>query len=194
MRDHMIVAVVVMSSAVVVIGFLDLVSDARWFRFPLSAILAYGLSMTLVAIASRIVSLSLPHWYIGLRPSERSQPVYARFGIDLFRRMLATTGIDACNRLVRFSGRPGALRDLARGMRKAETRHAISFLVILFAIIYSIAKSWYLVAGWLALINVLANVYPIALQRHNRTRVQAILDRFRKTRWNGELAPDTRSP
>lgn len=185
MRDGMIVAVVVVSTAIVVIGFLDLVSDARWFRFPLSAILAYGLSMTMVAIASRILPLSLPHWYIGLRPSERSQHVYARFGIDLFRRMLVATGIDACNRLVRFSGRPGALPDLARGMRKAETRHVISFLVVLLAIVYTVARSWYLVTGWLALINVFANVYPIALQRHNRTRVQITLDRLRRTRSNG---------
>jgi hypothetical protein len=70
MRDSMIIAVVVVSTAIAVIGFLDLVSGTRWFRFPLSAILAHGLSMTMVAIASRILTLSLPHWYIRLRPSE----------------------------------------------------------------------------------------------------------------------------
>lgn len=179
MRDSGIIALVVVSATIVVIGFINLSSDARWFGFPLTAVLGYGISMTMVTIAGRIVPLSLPRWYMRLKPSGRGQPVYPRFGIDLFRKMLVTTGIDTCNRLVRFSGRPGALRDLARGMCKAETYHVVSFLVVLLATGYTIARGWYLVASWFALINVFANVYPIALQRHNRARVQVLLDRLR---------------
>jgi len=40
-------------------------------------------------------------------------------------------GIDACNWLVRFSGRRSELRTVAQGMRQAETDHALSLLVLL---------------------------------------------------------------
>jgi hypothetical protein len=62
-------------------------------------------------------------------------------------------------------------------MRQAEANHVISFLVLLLTLIYALTRNWYAVAGWLAAVNVIANVYPVMLQRHNRARVEPLLER-----------------
>ena len=40
-------------------------------------------------------------------------------------------------------------------------------------------NTWWALAGWLLLTNVVANVYPIMLQRHNRARLLPVLEKLR---------------
>lgn len=169
---------VVALTTVSVVAFLNVVSGTPWFRYPLAAILAYGIAMTAIVITRRIVPLSLPESYFRVRPFEDDGRLYVRAGIKSFKNLLVVTRIDdACNRLVRFSGRRSRLRDLEQGTRQAESDHLVSFLVVLLAFVYTITQRWFEVAGWLAVVNVLANVYPVMLQRYNRARVEAVLRR-----------------
>jgi hypothetical protein len=170
---------VITTTTVVVVAFLHFVSDTPWFRYPLPAILAYGIAMTAAVIMRRIAPLSLPESHFRLKPFEDEGRLYVRAGIQTFRNLLVVTRIDACNRLVRFSGHRTGLQDLARGTRQAEAEHLVSFLVVLLAFVYTFTRGWFEVAFWLAVVNVLANVYPVMLQRHNRARIEAVLRRPR---------------
>jgi hypothetical protein len=85
-------------------------------------------------------------------------------------------------RLLNFSARlshgRGGLRGLERGIREAETDHAIALLVLVAITIYAAMNAWWALAGWLLLTNVVANVYPIMLQRHNRARLLPVLEKL----------------
>jgi len=170
---------VIASTTVVVAKFLVFVSDTVWFQFPLGAVLAYGASMLLILIARQITHLSLPYWYWKIRVFEDEGCLYSKFGIGTFKKLLVLLGFDLCNLHVRFSGRRSGLRSLSQGVRQAETNHVISFLVLLLTFIYALTRNWYGVAGWLAAVNVIANVYPVMLQRHNRARVEPLLETSR---------------
>ena len=132
--------------------------------------------MLLILIARRITHPSLPYWYWRIRVFEDEGCLYSRLGIGAFRKLLVLLGFDVCNWQVRFSGRRSGLRNLSQGMRQAEINHVISFLVLLLTFIYALARNWYAVAGWLAAVNVIANIYPVMLQRHNRARVEPLLE------------------
>jgi Glycosyl-4,4'-diaponeurosporenoate acyltransferase len=170
---------VIASTSVVVAKFLVFVSDTAWFQFPLGGISAYGASMLLILIARHIAHLSLPCWYWKIRVFEDEGRLYSRFGVEAFKKLLVLFGFDVCNWQVRFSGHRSGLRNLSQGMRQAEHNHVISFLVLLFTLIYALARNWYAVTGWLAAVNVIANVYPVMLQRHNRARVEPLLEMVR---------------
>lgn len=167
---------VIASTTVVVATFLVFVSDTVWFRFPLGAVLAYGISMLLILIARRVTHASLPYRYWRIRVFEDEGRLYSKLGIGVFKKLLVLLGIDVCNLHVRFSGRRSGLRNLSQGLRQAETNHVISLLVLLLTLIYALTRNWYAVAGWLAAVNVIANVYPVMLQRHNRARVEPLLE------------------
>jgi Glycosyl-4,4'-diaponeurosporenoate acyltransferase len=168
---------VIALTTVVVAVFLSFVTDAPWFRFPLTAILAYGIAMAMIYMLRQIAPLSLPQSYFRVRRFENGGRLYLRFGIRIFRKLLVVARIDACNWLVRFSGRRSGLQNFAKGVRQAETDHLIAFLVVLLVFNYAFARGWYEVAGWLALVNVFANVYPVMLQRYNRARIESLLNR-----------------
>ena len=168
---------VIASTAIVVATFLVFVSDTAWFPFPLGAVLAYATSMLLILIARHIAPLSLPYWYWKIRFFEDEGRLYSRFGVGTFKKLLVLLGFDFCNLHVRFSGRRSGLRNLSQGMRQAEINHVISFLVLLLTLFYALARNWYGVARWLTAVNVIANVYPVMLQRHNRSRLEPLLER-----------------
>ena len=44
--------------------------------------------------------------------------------------------------------------------------------------IYAATKAWWALASWLLLANVVANVYPLMLQRHNRARLLPVLEQL----------------
>ena len=44
--------------------------------------------------------------------------------------------------------------------------------------VYAATKDWWAFVAWLLLANVVANVYPIMLQRLNRARLRPVLDRL----------------
>ena len=134
--------------------------------------------MLLILIARHMTELSVPYCYWRIRAFEDEGCLYSKVGIGAFKKLLVLLGFDLCNLHVRFSGRRSGLRNLSQGMRQAETNHVISFLVLLLTLIYALTRNWYAVAGWLAAVNVIANAYPVMLQRHNRARLELLLERY----------------
>ena len=60
-----------------------------------------------------------------------------------------------------------------------RSSHAIALLIIVAIIIHAVTNAWWALAGWLLVANVVANVYPIMLQRHNRARLLPVLEKLR---------------
>lgn len=157
------------------------------FHHPGGAVLVYGLSMTLVWLVRQVVPFAFPPGYYRPRPVEIDGSLYRRLGVLRFRWLLFKTHIELLNVSARLShGRLGLLR-LERGVRDAETDHALALLVMVVITMYAALHAWWVLAGWLLLANVVANVYPIMLQRHTRARLLPILDRLR----NNEEGPFT---
>jgi hypothetical protein len=67
------------------------------------------------------------------------------------------------------------LRDLESEMRKAETIHALVFLLMLWVVGYVAVKGWLDAVMWILLFNILINGYPIMLQRYNRIKVKELI-------------------
>ena len=151
------------------------------FHYPGGAVLIYGLSMTLVWLMRHAVPFAFPPRYYRLRSFENDGGLYRRLGVVTFKWLLLQSRVELLNFSARLShGRTG-LNGLERGIREAETDHAIALLVMALITIYAAMKDWWALASWLLLANVVANVYPIMLQRHNRARLLPVLARLGST-------------
>jgi hypothetical protein len=144
---------------------------------PGGAVLIYALSMTLVWLMRHVVPFAFPRWYYRLWPFEIDGRLYRRLGVMTFKWLLFTSRVELLDFSVRLSpGRTG-LHGLERGIREAETDHAIALLVMVVSTIHAATNAWWALASWLLLTNVVANVYPIMLQRHNRARLLPVLEK-----------------
>lgn len=152
------------------------------FHYPGGAVLIYGLSMTLIWLMRQVVPFAFPPRYYRLRPFEIDGRLYRRLGVATFKSLLSNSRIELLNFSARLlHGRRG-LDGLERGIREAETHHAMALLVMAVITIHAAANAWWPLASWLLLANVVANVYPIMLQRLNRARLQPVLDRLGRRR------------
>ena len=148
------------------------------FHYPGGAVLLYGLSMTLVWLMRHLVPFGLPPGYYRLRSFERDGRLYRRLGVVTFKWLLFTSRIELLNVSARLSHGRSGLHGLERGIRQAETDHAITLLVMVLVTAYAAMNAWWTLASWLLLVNVVANVYPIMLQRHNRARLLPVLEKL----------------
>lgn len=174
---------VVTATAGVVIAVVDVCSQTTIFpafRYPAGAVFVYGLSMTLVWLTRHVVALELPRQYYRLRPVESNGRLYRSFGVGAFKWLLLKSGLDALNFSVRLSHARTGLPALARGIREAETDHAIALLVMVVVTLYAATRGWWAFTSWLVLTNLVANIYPIMLQRLNRARLQPVLAKLRR--------------
>jgi len=148
------------------------------FHSPGGAVLIYGLSMTLVWLVRHVVPFAFPPRYYRLCPFEIDGHLYRRLGVVNFKWLLSKSRVELLNFSARlFHGRSG-LDGLERGIREAETDHAIALLVMVVITIHAATNAWWALASWLLLANVVANVYPIMLQRLNRARLLPVLDKL----------------
>jgi hypothetical protein len=165
----------------VVIAVVDAASRTAMFpmfRYPGGAVLVYSLSMTLVWLIRHVLPFALPFQYHRLRPFEIDGRLYRYLGIVTFKWLLFNSGVEILNFSARLShGRTG-LVGFERGIREAETDHAIALLVMGVVTLYAAVNAWWALTSWLLLANVVANVYPIMLQRHNRARLLPVLRRL----------------
>lgn len=146
------------------------------FDYPGGAVLIYGLSMTLVWLVRHVVPFALPPGYYRLLPFEIDGCVYRRAGVVRFKWLLFKSRIELLNFSARLAHGKTGLLGLERGIREAETDHAIALAVMVAISTYTIMNAWWPLTGWLLLTNVVANVYPIMLQRFNRARLLPVLE------------------
>jgi fatty acid desaturase len=147
------------------------------FHYPGGAVLIYGVSMSLVWLTRQVVPFALPPEYYRPRPFESDGRLFRRLGVVTFKWLLFKSRVELLNFSARLSHGRSGLHGLERGIRQAETDHAIALLVMVVITIYAATNAWWALVGWLLLANVVANLYPIMLQRHNRARLLPILGR-----------------
>jgi Glycosyl-4,4'-diaponeurosporenoate acyltransferase len=148
------------------------------FHYPGGAVLIYGLSMTLVWLMRHVVPFAFPRRYYRLRPFEIDGRLYRRLGVVTFKWLLFMSRVELVNFSARLShGRTG-LYGLERGIREVESDHATALLVMVVATLHAAMNAWWALASWLLLTNIVANVYPIMLQRHTRARLLPVLERL----------------
>jgi hypothetical protein len=179
MKWRQILAVVAATG--VVIAVVDACSRTAvfpMFRNPGGAVFVYALSMTMIWLMRRLVPFALPHRYHRLRPFEIDGRLYRDLGIARFNWLLLKSGIDILNSSARLLHGRAGLVGLERGIRDAETDHAFALLVMVVVTLYAAVNAWWALTSWLLLANVVANVYPIMLQRHNRARLLPVLRRL----------------
>jgi hypothetical protein len=171
--------IVVTVAAIAVVDACSRTAIFPMFRYPPGAVLIYALSMTLAWVIRYLVRFALPPGYYRLQPFEINGRRYRYLGVGAFKWLLFKSGVELLNFSARLPrGRLG-LYGLERGIRDAETDHAIALLIMVAITIHAVTNTWWALASWLLLANVVANVYPIMLQRHNRARLLPVLARLR---------------
>jgi hypothetical protein len=107
--------------------------------------------------------------------------IYKWFGVHGFRKMLVWVGWEKLNKASRpVKKNLNALKQLEYGTRQSEFGHLIIFFVVLPVALFVGAYYGFRQSLWLHLLNILLNVYPIAVQRYNRPRFQKTI-RMNKT-------------
>jgi hypothetical protein len=146
------------------------------FRSPVSAFLVNWLTMSWIAVIGQVVHLSFAPGYYHVKPFERTGQVYERLGIRLFKKLVRRGPLSIFSSTLRFPKEKTtpALQSLESEMRKAETGHALIFVLVLLFVGYALLKGWLDAVVWTLLFNILVNGYPIMLQRYNRIKLQEL--------------------
>jgi hypothetical protein len=141
-----------------------------WARSPLRVAGMAWFATWGVQIAISVVSWKHP---LSL-PSRYYRPLSLGSG-SRFSRLSCLAGVKHFGRVARWihplhfdSGCPQALE--AR-MAAAETTHVITLAVVGVLAVASLTRGCPAMALFLAVWNILFNLYPVALQRHNRARL-----------------------
>ncbi len=147
------------------------------FRSPVVAFIVNWMVMACVATLFLVVRVSLPSTYYEARPFERSGRVYECIGIRLVKKFLRRGPLRILSPRLRLPKEKTVvtLRNLQNEMRKAETAHVLTLVLMLLLIGYSAVKGWLDAALWLLLFDLLLNVYPIMLQRYNRIKLDDLI-------------------
>jgi hypothetical protein len=149
------------------------------FRSPLFALLLNWMAMTWVVLVGQAVDFGLPIHYYHVHSFERTGRVYERLGIRWFQRLVRREPLARLSPTLRLSDNRtlSAFRQLDCEMRKAETSHVYIFLLMIVVIGYALLRQWFDAVGWMLACNIIINGYPIMLQRYNRIRLQALMQR-----------------
>ena len=147
------------------------------FRSPVSAFLINWLAMSWMAVIGQVVRFSFAPRYYQAKPFERAGQVYERLGIRFFKKLVRRGPLSIFSPTLRFPKEKtiSALQDLLNEMRKAETGHALIFVLMLLFVGYGLLKGWLDAVAWILLFNILINGYPIMLQRYNRIKLQELI-------------------
>lgn len=129
----------------------------------------------------------VPSAYFRTHAFEQSGRVYDALGVRQFRRFVPDG--DLANRWVRrrdpafriIRNRLSALSFIER-TKSSERGHLVLLALGLVSAAFALAFGWYGWAVYLTTGNIVANVYPIMLQRYTRMRTDAVLRRPRQAR------------
>ena len=149
---------------------------------PVLAFFLNWFVMTWVVVIAAVwqLNLSLVPSYYKIRSFEINGRLYEWLGVRLLKKLLRRGPLSALNPKVRLTGGRSALPELEQNMRDAETGHAFVFITMVVITIYPLLQGWWRAVGWWLMFNVLLNVYPIMLQRYNRSRLGLLAERLER--------------
>src|SRR5574341_417669 len=133
------------------------------FRSPISALLINWMVLSWIATETLLADLSFPSAYYDIKPFERTGQFYERVGIRLVKKLLRRGPLRVLSPTLQFPKEKtvSALRNLENEMRKAETAHTLTCILMLLFVGYAAVNGWLDVVMWILLFNILINVYPI---------------------------------
>ncbi|HLT08259.1 MAG TPA: hypothetical protein VK014_12085 [Cyclobacteriaceae bacterium] len=170
-------------SIVILITFAISLAVAYWkgvTSFLFAWILNFML-MTAVLSFTQTFSPTLQSNYYQTKAWEKRGKIYRWMGVDFFRKLLVWTGWEKLNKTSKPVKKDmQALITLERGTRESEFGHLIIFFIVS---AIALAVGWHhgvVNSAWLHLLNIILNVYPIALQRYNRPRLQQAISSMQR--------------
>jgi hypothetical protein len=119
-----------------------------------------------VSATSWILPFSFPSLYYRSWPVPCARRLARWFGVVRFGRWARRINP------LQFDRR--SPRELESTMTAAETTHAMTLLIVTALAVGSLVRGSATLALFLGLWNVLFNLYPVALQRHNRARLRRV--------------------
>jgi hypothetical protein len=142
-----------------------------------SALCATWFAVVWVTVVQLLTGLRFPEWYCRPKNFERFGRIYELLGVPFFRRLVRRGPIHLLAPAFQYSGRRELLPVLERETRTAEAIHVLAFFASLPLTAYALSRGWLDSGGWLLSFTVLLNVYPLMLQRHNRVRLQELIQK-----------------
>jgi len=166
-----------MMATIAAIFFIAWSLDSFGFRSPISALVVNWMVLSWISTVTLVAHLSLPSAYYDTKPFERTGQLYERVGIRLVKKLLRRGPLRILSPTLQFPKEKtvAALRNLENEMRKAETAHTLTFILMLMWVGYVAVNGWLDAVLWILLFNVLINVYPIMLQRYNRIGLRELI-------------------
>ena len=143
---------------------------------PLFALVVTWLPTAWMRIIYAVRPILLSEAYYRLRVFER--PLYRILMVKVAKRVVASRMWAGVNPRFRDLCRRDGLPLLETQMRHAETSHLLVFLAVLPLVALAFWNGRFSAAGFLLLLNVLLNGYPVMVQRFNRRRLGAALRRL----------------
>jgi hypothetical protein len=150
------------------------------FSWPLLCFLSILINLFITGIFAFIgfaypSSRLLPESYYRITNPEALTSIYNLVGVKYFRMMLlgAFWGKEK-NRKRYFNGTKTGIRNFDFQTRQSEFGHVAAFVAIMAISLIILAYGHPIAFAMITLINVVANFYPIVLQRIHRIQIQRI--------------------
>ncbi len=121
----------------------------------------------------------LPDAYYRIGNPKALQELYRLLGLKYFRTLLlmAYWGKEK-NRKRYFNGTRTGMRDFDHQTRQSEFGHLGAFVAIAIVALVLLSKGHVAASAFTTVVNVLANFYPIVLQRMHRMQIERMSNRY----------------
>lgn len=141
--------------------------------FSFSWVLNFLLMAWYTFLASRI-NPKLDAGYFKTKPFERGGSIYKYLGVHIYRKLLIWVGWESISRNKHpVKNDLNSLKSCEYHTRSSELGHTIIALIV--AITTLCIASSFSEAKWLVITNILLNIYPIMVQRFNRSRYNKLI-------------------
>ena len=157
---------------------------AEGFSLLATFLLAVALNLFITGVFAFVgfaypTSRLLPDAYYRIGNPKALQELYKLLGLKYFRTLLlmAYWGKEK-NRKKYFNGTRTGMRDFDHQTRQSEFGHLGAFMAIAIVAIVLLSKGHVAVFAFTTVINVLANFYPIVLQRMHRMQIERMSNRY----------------
>lgn len=124
----------------------------------------------------------LPANYYKVKNPVKTNQLYNALGVKYFKVLLLIFFWSSKrNRTKYFDGTRNGMQNFIYQTKQSEFGHLGAFVVIFIVSIVLILHHYYLLVAIATVINIIANLYPIILQRHHRYRILKIRGDYSKS-------------
>ena len=147
--------------------------------------LAYSIALNFLlmiwmSIVETLLVLEFKSSYFNSHPIEGQGKIYKYLGVYFFRKLLVLSGWERSRKKETPIRESLILLEYYEyRTRASEFGHSIIAIIIAFITVYVCMVYSFVDTGWLIFLNILLNVYPIMVQRHNRPRVRRVIKKLK---------------